>query len=128
MILDPRPELSGHIAIAMRKHRQWAAKQGIRLPAEFPDIERLFTSKATRGQAGTPLDDLWEFRESRVMEPKLMTYDEAAGVLACSTRTVKRLIASGHLNPVKLGGGVSRLRVVDVNALTATPSDEQEIA
>ena len=125
MILDPDRELAGHLAVSMRKHRQWAAQQRLRLPAEWADLEKIFTLRATEGQPGTSLEDLWTFRESRFMEPKLMTYDEAASVLACSVRQVKRLVSAGDLTPIKLGG-LSRLRVADVESLAnpITPAKE----
>lgn len=118
MLLEPSGELAGHAAVALRRHRQWAATQGLRMPDGFTDLEDAFASRANRGQTGTPMDDLWQVIESRPMAPQLLTYDAAASVLAVSERTVKRLVASGDLNAVRIGGG-ARIRTADLDAYVA---------
>lgn len=113
-------ELAGHVAVALRRHRTWAAGQSVRVPQGFAELERAVTSRATEGQSGTPLADLWEFSESRVMTPQLLSYEAAADVLSVSVRTLKRVLADPHsgLSPVRIGGG-ARIRTADLNAYVA---------
>lgn len=118
MILHVSPHAAAHVWVALRRHRQWAATQRIRLPDEVRELEDYFESRASEGQRGTPLSDLWEFRESSRMSPQLMTYEEAARSLACSLRQVKRLVAGGALERIKIGG-LARIRVADVEAFVA---------
>ena len=49
---------------------------------------------------------------------QLLTKREAASLLACSIRTIERLIASGVLVKIKVLGAV-RLRLSDVEKITA---------
>lgn len=62
---------------------------------------------------------------SQTPPPRLaLTIDEAAEALRVSTRTVERLIASGHLPSRKLG----RRRVVPLAALERLLADADGIA
>lgn len=87
----------------------------------------LFISRAREGQRGTALSDLWEFNNAQCMSPLLLTYEQAASVLACSVRQVKRLVAAGELTSVRLGGAV-RLRVEDLNSYVSKMSRGAEPA
>jgi excisionase family DNA binding protein len=116
MVLDVPAELAGHVATALRLHRDWSARTGIRVPPGFAELERVFTSRARRGQAGTALDDLWSLRDAAEVIPRLLTYSQAATALSCSERQVKRLVSDGVLTAVRVGSGAARVRVADLDA------------
>ncbi|WP_162239957.1 excisionase family DNA-binding protein [Aeromicrobium sp. Leaf289] len=64
------------------------------------------------------MDALWQLGESRVINPMLLTYEEVATAMSCSTRHVKRLTADGSLPSVAVGS-LTRVRVVDLDAYVA---------
>lgn len=76
------------------------------------------TQRASEGQAGTAVDALWDLAQSRVIDPMLLTYEEVATAMNCSTRHVKRLTADGSLTSVTVGG-LTRVRVADLDAYVA---------
>jgi excisionase family DNA binding protein len=116
MLVDVTAELAGHLATALRMHRDWAARTGIRVPAGFAELEQAFTSRARRGQPGTALEELWVLRQSPDMTPRLLTYSQTATALSCSERQVKRLVADGLVPAVRVGAGAARIRVSDLDA------------
>jgi excisionase family DNA binding protein len=120
MVLDVPAELAGHLATALRMHRDWAVRTGIRVPDGFAEIEQAFTSRARRGQAGTALEDLWVVRQSGDVTPRLLTYGQVAAALACSERQVKRLVSDGVLPAVRIGPGAARVRVAGLDAYVAS--------
>ena len=52
-------------------------------------------------------------------KPFLVTYEEAARLLACSARTIRRLIVAGLLEEVRLTRDAPRLRLSEVEGLAA---------
>lgn len=114
MILDIPAGLAGHLAVAMGEHHKWAMRARVELPPGWLELQGLLADKARRGQRGTPLDDLWGVRHGDSVSPRLVTYADAARMLACHERTVKRLVSAGDLVPVRIGG-LARLRVTDVD-------------
>jgi excisionase family DNA binding protein len=50
--------------------------------------------------------------------PQLLVPDDTAAYLGCSRRTVERLVAAGHLMPVRIGSRVW-FRVADLDAFIA---------
>jgi len=115
LLIDVSAELAGHLALAIGQHRQWAARTGLQLPAGLSEFEQHLTTRATRGQRGTPLDDLWQVRDGADVTRRLLTYEDTARALTCSERTVKRLVAGGQLTAVRLAGA-ARIRVADLDA------------
>ncbi len=116
MLLDITAEVAGHLAVAVRLYRsEWAPRQGLAVPAaELHDIEKLLAARSMRGQAGSPLDELWAVRQAQPVSPNL-TRRQAAARMACSESTVKRRVATGGLVPVR-DRGIVRFRVEDVDA------------
>jgi|SRR5581483_6770347 len=51
---------------------------------------------------------------------QLLTYDQAAERLACSKRTVERMVAAGELKKVTLGRTAARVALEDVDAYIRT--------
>lgn len=120
MILDVPAELAGHLAIALRSHRDWAVRTGIRVPDGLAALEEAFVSRARKGQSGTALRDLWTVRHAADVTPRMLTYSQAATALSCSERQVKRLVSNGALTAVRVGPGAARVRVADLDAYVAS--------
>lgn len=115
LVLDIPADLAGHLSVAMIEHRKWATTACVDLPTGWAELQRVLAGRARRGQAGTPLDDLWSVRDGDRVSPRLVTYADAARMLACHERTIKRLVAAGHLTSVRIGTA-ARLRVTDVDS------------
>ena len=62
--------------------------------------------------------------------PALVTVAEAAASLSCSPSTIRRMLAEGELEPVRLRPHVSgasvRIRASDLRRLVDEPRDEEE--
>lgn len=115
VVVDVGPALAGHLAVAIRRHREWADSRGWELPPGLTEFEQYLASRAIQGQSGPSLDQLWQARDGDHVTPRLLTYEDAASVLACSDRSVKRLVAGGQLRAVRIGG-TARIRVADLDA------------
>lgn len=113
LLMSVSAEVAGHVCIALQQHRKWARTAGLAVPDELDQLERALANRARRGQAGTPLEDLWTVRHSEVMAPRLLTYAATAQVLGVGERTVKRLVQSCDLTPVRIGGS-ARIRVEEL--------------
>jgi len=107
-------EVSGHLAVAVLEHLRACKRLRLATPPELPDLVRELANRATRGQDGSPLSDLWQVRQASGMSSKLVSYADAATVLGVSPTTVKRLVRSGDLTPIHLLGS-ARLRVCDID-------------
>jgi excisionase family DNA binding protein len=131
IVLSVTAEVAGHVTIALQQHRKWARTAGLAVPDELDQLERALANRARRGQTGTPVEDLWQVRHAEQVSPKLLSYAATAQVLGLSERSVKRIIATGVLTPVRIGGS-SRIRVEQVDdylerltaqSLTPSPKD-----
>ena len=91
----------------------------MRQPTELAELARILATRAIQGQGGTPIEPLGSAGDSAAVCRHLYTYDETATALACSTRTVKRLIASKALRSVHLDGGAARIRATDLSDYVA---------
>lgn len=98
------PVVAGHVATALRAHRQWAARVQLWVPPEVAFIERIATDAARTRQAPTAIDDLFQLRDRPVVAPLAMTYADVAEALSISVRSVERLVGSGALRTVRIGG------------------------
>ncbi|MGI8578636.1 MAG: helix-turn-helix domain-containing protein [Nocardioidaceae bacterium] len=114
VMLDVDAEMAGHLAVACRLYRERARRDGIGVPAGLAGVERMLAARASRGQRGTPLAELWSVVQHRDMEPELVAYRDAARLLGCSERTIKRRVAAGDL-PVVRVGAMPRIRVSDLH-------------
>jgi excisionase family DNA binding protein len=94
-------------------HKKWLRGIGLPVPPELQEIEQFLKNQVREGQEGSPVDGL--LAASCTVEPMLLIdVSEAARRLNCSTSTTKRLVKSGDLPSVMLGG-LRRVRVVDLN-------------
>jgi excisionase family DNA binding protein len=85
--------------------------------------------RLTEDQGGSTLAEILAVLDARPMPAQLLlTYQDAAAALAVSVPTVKRLVASGALRAVKVGGAV-RIAMVDLEdyarSLTPRPLSER---
>jgi excisionase family DNA binding protein len=111
------PDVCGHLAVALHVHQRWLRSAGFAVPSELLELERACVLGATEGQAGTSLEDLWRLRDADPVTRQLLPYADAAIVLGCSVRHVKRLVADGALPVVRLGSAsVVRVRAADLAA------------
>lgn len=114
VIVDLSRELAAHLAVALAKHRREAHRSGLRLPLQLDDVAELFSSVAIAGQDRTPLDQLLDSAHIEPIPRQLLTLTEVAAALACSERTVRRLIATGTLTAVRVGQGSTRVKTTDL--------------
>jgi excisionase family DNA binding protein len=119
--------LIAHCALALARYvpdgGRAARRDGYRLPGELLAIAELLADLAERDsprQPATPSPLVVADRHAEQMPnlDVLLTKREAAGVLRCSTRQVERLIASGSLHAVKVGGS-TRIRTEDLTTFVA---------
>lgn len=131
MILDLDLVSSAHLAAAIRRHRQSAARDRLRVPRELLDLEEICRRRVSAGQGGSPVADLCELLDAQAMTPRLVTYADAGRLLSCSLSTVKRLVAAKELTAVYVSGS-PRIRVEDIDAyvtsLAEKPRESQEPA
>lgn len=116
ILVDLTPDVSGHLAMALRQHMKWARATGLLLPEGVARLERAFTNQAIQGQRRTALDSPAPSIHDQHEEPLLVTYGTAANKLSCSTRTIGRLVAAGKLTPVKVGG-LSRIPMAQLEGI-----------
>ncbi len=101
MILDPDGPLSAHLAAAVRRHRRRLDPRTVPLSVllDLARLERLFGVRAVQGgSSSVTAPDNGHLGGMTL----LLTYREAAEALAVSEATVKRLVRSGDLRPVKV--------------------------
>ncbi len=101
MILDPDGPLAAHLATALRQHRQRLDPRSVPLSVllDLSRLERLFRVRAVQGGSSSVAPPA---KGDAGRMPLLLTYREAAEALAVSEATVKRLVRSGDLRPVKV--------------------------
>lgn len=115
LLLQLSPTLAGHLATAVRAHRQWAARVSLPAPPELAELERIFTETANGRQQPSVLDELAALRDRPPVAARLLDYRSVADGLSVSVRTVERLVAAGQLRTVRVGGA-SRVPVADLDA------------
>jgi excisionase family DNA binding protein len=74
-------------------------RNGLVTPKQIDALYDTLTAEDSDGQERTNLDDL-----DGLLDSDLMTYQEAARYLRISERSVRRRVADGQLEPVRLGG------------------------
>ena len=60
-----------------------------------------------------------KWREGQSLGKALLTYDQAAGLLGCTPRLVRKLVETRELASIKIGGargGLVRIDPIDLNA------------
>lgn len=122
IVLTLTPELAGHIAIALELHRRWWTQPGRQLPDGLDELARAMRDAATSGQEQQQIDNVVDLDQIAPV-PLAYSYEDAARLLRCSARKVRRLVTDGELTAVRLGGLV-RIRRADLNAyLAAAPTN-----
>lgn len=112
---SPR-EVFAHLAVALTRYEKESRREGVMVPAELVAMRAFFIDCATVRQDATGLAGIANPVDAEGMkEHPMLTKREAAASLRCSTRTVDRLIAAGHLSAVKVEGA-TRVRRDDLLA------------
>jgi excisionase family DNA binding protein len=106
-LIDSGEDLIKYVARVLGDLRRRYRLNGLYWP---PELESLRLLVASGGQARPILDFNADPGDSLAM-----TYEEAARKLAVSSRTVRRLVASGELPRVEIGG-CSRIATADLEA------------
>lgn len=57
----------------------------------------------------------------------LLTYTEAAGLLSCSTRTLRRLVSAGKLVEVRVTSDAPRLRREDIELMVSSCDGDKKL-
>lgn len=103
MILFVGSHLAGPLAVAVADLRAWYQHPDPKARRELADLQAVLTKAATGGQRQTLFDPDDLARQARRMPPLLVTFRDAASMLACSTRTVGRRVEGGELSAVGTG-------------------------
>jgi len=116
-------EEAAHLASAIEVYATRCAANGRLIPPRLLQFRIELAAiavpqRAIQGQPGPMLDEGLTSAEGGT-ERKLLTYREAAQTLGISVRTLKRRVAAGDLEPVRVGGGNPRIRMSDIERLVA---------
>lgn len=114
IVASLRPDLLAYVFHALRRQAEWYRRNGMNPPAGVDQLVEVLASRASEGQPGTTLGARPQPVQVEPMSARLVTYDTAAAMLACSLRQVKRLIAAGDLATVTIGGA-KRIAVSDLD-------------
>lgn len=118
VFLDVDDELRWHLVAAMQEwSRKGHREHGLRRPPDSFELLRLELARpgeATSGQERTLLPADSDASDTEVV-PLLVDYPTAAGMLAVSARTVRRMVAGRAFEPVTVRGR-KLLRTADVVA------------
>jgi excisionase family DNA binding protein len=122
MILDVDAWEAAHLAAAIRAHRDAMRRERHPVPDVLEAIEqrlvaRVRTARANGGQARPTGDGIPGVPDPDRMT-LLLTFQQAAEALAVSVRTVRRLVAAGHLS-VREVASCRRIHRDDVEAFAA---------
>jgi excisionase family DNA binding protein len=95
-----------HLAVALEQHARSCRANGTKLPPELADLAKTCWARAkgdSDRQEATTLAEVVQGLQGGPV-PLLVDVPEAAEVLGVSSRQVERLVASGELRSVKVGG------------------------
>lgn len=112
----PLRTLAMHAALALELHERTCRANGVALPDELKMCIgwawQIAKGDSDR-QEPTPLAFLAAMAEGRPVKPILLSIADAAAAIAVSERQIERLIASGDLASVKVGGS-RRIHAADL--------------
>jgi excisionase family DNA binding protein len=120
VFLDLDPALALHLAMALQLHAKSCRNNGLPFPSELQHLAEACWARAkgdSNRQGPTSLAEVVEQVQGAPVA-LLMDTSEAAEVLAVSQRQVERLVASGELPSVRVGGA-RRIRRADLEAYVA---------
>jgi excisionase family DNA binding protein len=106
--------VAAHLVWALDTHLKELRRNAARPPEGLDELVALFASRARQGQVGSSPDAEVVFPQAPVIPRRLLSYEEVADSLACSVRTVKRLVAAGRLRRVLVSGS-ARISVSDLD-------------
>lgn len=114
-----------HLAKGMAMYARWARDNGIQLPEAVRRLPEVAHQEASEGQGGPSFPSLDELAHGGVV-PEALTYEAAAAFLGVSRTTLKRLVASGAL-PLVSVGGPKRIRRADLTEYLADLKPENGV-
>jgi excisionase family DNA binding protein len=106
-----------HLGAALKAHAKWCRDNAIPVPADVAELTKHAHLCATERQEATTLPSIDDPAHDPVVADVLVvTYvDAGRRIGGVSKRTVQRLVASGALPAVDIGGS-PRIRVADIEA------------
>lgn len=102
------------LAAALEPYRRHVERNGGAVAPLLAELESMARSCVMSGQGGHTFGDLDGSPDAAPVTPRLLTYRDAATVLALSESGVKRLVRNGDL-PVVHVGGAARIRLSDID-------------
>lgn len=134
MLIDLDRRSWGQLAMGLAEVEKRLKGAGSTLTPDLAELYKVAVRKATEntnpdrsGQERSNIDQGPRERESRSMNPLLLTYEAAAELLQASERTVRRLVADGSL-PVVEVVGARRIRVADLESFIEQRTTTKESA
>jgi len=118
MILVIGPRLAGPLAVAVAGLRKWYRAPDAEVRDGLANLEAELRKAAKGGHSATPFDPNDLLAQAERMKPLAVTYEDTGGMLACSPRTVQRLVKSHDLTTIGDGPG-TRVVVASVEAYVA---------
>jgi hypothetical protein len=86
LVIDVGEVLAGHLAVAIRAHRQYLQRQRLPSPKGLEEIERIFINRSRTAHQRSEVEELEPVRDNGAMS-LLLSYREAAVVLGVSAST-----------------------------------------
>jgi len=118
IVADLDDRAAGFLIIAIEDLRRRMTYTGVSMPPGVAELAAALRQRLSQGQAGPALDSLAAAADAVRVSPLAITYDEAAALLGVGRSSVKRLVASGRIATVSIGGAV-RIRAADLEAYVA---------
>lgn len=107
---------AAHLVHAIDRWQAECRRDAVRVPPGLLQLRGLI--QVTAGHNGSTSPPPGDLPHTSAVTPLLLSFDHAADVLEVSHSTVKRLVRTGQLPAVKVGGS-PRIRKADLDAYVA---------
>lgn len=98
------PDTAGHLAVAIKRHREELARRGRARPPGLADIEAVAVQAATGSQEQPRARSVPTAHDTGLHDQEWLSPQDVATVTGLSVSTVRRHIRSGELRSGKVGG------------------------
>ncbi len=97
------PDLAGHLAVAVRRHREVCDRLGYAYPTELAELEETLAGIAHGGPERPRMAPAGNSANVRGVDHDWFSPAEAVIATGLSPRTIRRRIADGSLSSSKIG-------------------------